>query len=112
MSLDLIQQVESLTKKLDTSVKSLRNTGTEYAQAEQNYRIALTEEILKLKDNGEKATILEVIAKGKPNIAKLRYQRDVAEALYKANLESINALKVQIKIIDNQISREWSNDNN
>ena len=30
-----------------------------------------------------------------------------AEAVYKANQEAINSIKLQMRIIENQLSREW-----
>ena len=32
------------------------------------------------------------------------------EAIYKANQEAINIYKLKIRLLENQISREWSND--
>ena len=46
---------------------------------------------------------------GIPSVAEARFKRDVAEAVYKANLESINSLKLQMRLIENQISREYDN---
>ena len=46
---------------------------------------------------------------GIPSVAEARFRRDVAEAVYKANLESINSLKLQMRLIENQISREYEN---
>lgn len=44
---------------------------------------------------------------GIPKIAELRFKRDVAEAVYKANLESINSIKLQLRLLDAQLTREW-----
>ena len=38
-------------------------------------------------------------------------KRDVAETIYEANKEAINTLKLQIRILDTQLSREWGNTN-
>ena len=43
----------------------------------------------------------------RPEIAKLRFERDVAEVVYRSALEAINATKLQIKILDAQVEREW-----
>ena len=42
--------------------------------------------------------------------AVLKFEEISKEAIYKANLESINALKLEIKIIQNQIDKEWGNE--
>ena len=45
---------------------------------------------------------------GIPSVAEARFKRDVAETVYKANLEAINTIKLQMRLIENQLSREWS----
>lgn len=105
---DLIQEIQNKTNQLDTSVKTLRITGSEYAEAYMNYRIKLAEELIRLRDEGMPVTIAYDIARGKPEIAKLKYNEICKEAIYRANQEAINSTKLQIKIMDNQIQREWS----
>ena len=107
MSADLIMDVQALIAKLNTSIKMLRKTGTEYAEAERDYKILLSQESLRLKDGGMAVTLIDKVVYGRKNVAEARFRRDVAETTYKANLESINVLKLQIKILDNQIGREW-----
>lgn len=105
--MDLVNELNNLIKKLDISVKSLRNTGSDYAKAYTDYRVALAKELVRLKDDGMAVTIAYDVARGKPEIAKLKFNEIANEAVYKANLESINALKLQIKIIQEQLNKEW-----
>jgi hypothetical protein len=49
---------------------------------------------------------------GIPSVAEARFRRDVAEAVYKANLEAINSIKLQMRLLENQLQREWSNAGN
>lgn len=109
MEYDLYNQLMQKSKELDIAVKSLRKTGQDYAEAYTNYRMKLAEELVRLKDEGYAITLAGDIARGKPSIAKLKFSEISTEAIYKANLESINAIKLQIKLLDSQISREWSN---
>ena len=44
---------------------------------------------------------------GIPSVAEARFKRDVALTVYEANKEAINSLKLQIRILDAQVSREW-----
>jgi len=108
--MDLLQELQYKTKMLDTSIKQLRKTGSEYAKAYTDYRVALAKELIQLKNEGYAITLAGDIARGKPDIAKLKFEEISKEAIYKANLESINAIKLEIKIIQEQISREWTND--
>ena len=107
MSADLIMDIQGMIAKLNTSIKMLRQTGTEYAEAERDYKILLSQESLRLKDGGMAVTLIDKVVYGKRNVAEARFRRDVAETTYKANLESINAIKLQIRVLDNQIAREW-----
>lgn len=109
MSADLIMDMQALIKKLDVSIRMLRKTGTEYAEAERDYKIILAQEALKLKDSGMAVTLIDKVVYGVKKVADARFKRDVAEATYNANQESINALKLQIRVLDSQISREWGN---
>ena len=105
--MDLYNELNNLISKLDVSVKSLRKTGSEYAKAYTDYRVALAKELMILKEEGYAITLAGDIARGKPEIAKLKFKEISSEAIYKANQESINALKLQIKIIQEQINKEF-----
>lgn len=107
--MNLINELNNIINKLDISVKSLRKTGSDYAKAYTEYRVALAKELMILKEEGYAITLAGDIARGKPEIAKLKFKEISSEAIYKANQESINALKLQIKIIQEQINKEWTN---
>ena len=107
--MDLTNELNNLIKKLDVSVKSLRNTGSDYAKAYTDYRVALAKELMILKEEGYAITLAGDIARGKPEIARLKFKEISTEAIYKANQEAINSTKLQIKIIQNQIDKEWTN---
>jgi len=109
MENDLFNTLQKLTRDLNISVKKLRETGEEYARAYTEYRVALAKELLILKSEGYAITLAGDIARGKPEIARLKFNEISKEAIYKANQESINSTKLQIKIIENQLNREWSN---
>ena len=94
--MDLYTTLEELKNDLNTSIKSLRTTSTEYAEAYKNYRVLLAKKLLQLSD----------IARGDEDIASAKMVEIKKEAIYKANMESINAIKLQIKVIENQITRE------
>ena len=105
--MDLQNELDSRLKDLDVAIKSLRKTGEEYAKAYTDYRVELAKELLILKNEGYAITLAGDIARGKPQIAHLKFLEISKEAIYKANLESINATKLAIKIIQEQIEREY-----
>ena len=105
--MDLWQQIELKIKELNVSVKSLRQTGTELATAEKDYKQKLCEEALRLKSEGMAVTLIDKIIYGVPEVANLRFKRDVCEAVYNANQEAINTLKLNIRILESQLQRDW-----
>lgn len=108
MSFDLIQEIQQKNNELSVSIKQLRTSGTAYAEAERDYKIILRQECLKLRDSGMAIGMITMTAYGIKEVAEARFKRDVAETVYKANLEAINSIKLQIRILDSQVSREWS----
>ena len=109
--MDLQYEIGKKLEELDISVKSLRTTGSNYAKSYSEYRIALAKELTILKNEGKAITLCYDIARGKPEIARMKFAEIRDEAIYKANLESINATKLHIKILENQLQREWGNTN-
>lgn len=104
---DLYNDLTQKTLQLEKSIKTLRKSGTEYAQAEKDYKILLRQECLKLRDTGMAIGLIDKTCYGIPSVAEARFKRDVAEAVYKANQEAINSLKLQLRLLDGQIQREW-----
>ena len=108
--MDLYNELQTKINELNVSLKKLRETGTSYAEAERDYKITLRKEALKLRSEKEMpVTLIQQVVYGVPEVAEKRFKRDVAEAIYKANLEAINTLKLQVKILENQLDREWVN---
>lgn len=108
--MELYQEIQQLIKELDISVKNLRISGTEYAEAERQYKIKLRQEALKLRDDHNMpVTLINQIIFGVQEVADLRFKRDVKEAVYKANQEAINSIKLKLRILENQFNREYTN---
>ncbi len=108
----LFNDIQDLIEKLNQSIRVLAKYGNDYAEAEKNYKIALRQEALKLRDEKMAVTLINQIVYGVPQVAEKRFKRDVAEAMYKTALENINVLKLQIKILENQLEREYGNTRN
>ena len=105
--MDLYEELQIKIRQLDASIKTLRRSGTDYAEAERAYKVKLREECLKLRDAGMAIGMIDKTAYGIQSVADLRFQRDVAECVYKANLEAINSIKLQLRLLENQIQREY-----
>ena len=108
MSYELMDELQQKMKQLDVAYKQLRKSGIARAEAERDYKIALSKKGLMLREEGMAVGMIEIAIYGTEEIAALRFKRDTADVVYKANQECINCLKLEIKVIDNQINREWS----
>ena len=106
--MDLVNELQVKIRELEASIRTLRASGTNYAQAERDYKVLLRQECLKLRDSGMPIGMIDKTCYGIPSVAEARFKRDVAEAVYKANQEVINSTKLQIKIIESQIQREYT----
>lgn len=105
--MDLQIELNSKIKQLEFSIKELRKNGTEYAQAEKEYKQLLRVECLRLRDDGMAIGMIDKICYGIPSVAEARYKRDVTETIYKANQEAINSIKLQLRLLEAQIEREF-----
>ena len=108
MNYDLYTELQEKTKQLDVSIKQLRISGTSFAEAERDYKVLLRAECLRLRDEGMAIGMIDKTCYGIPSVAEARFKRDMAEVVYKANLEAINSIKLQMRLLEAQISREWS----
>lgn len=105
--LNLIQEVNELSDKLEQELIICKRGGCELAEAEREYRVILRKEILEARAQGAPVTIINDICRGKPDIADARMRRDCAEAIYKSSQEAINVYKLKIRLLNDQINREW-----
>lgn len=104
---DLINEIGDLTQLLNSSVAAYSRRGKEFAQAEYEYRVALAQEIAKLRADGNPVTIVPDMARGDKKVARLRLDRDLKEVSFKAAGEAIQNYKLQIRVKDAQVQREW-----
>jgi hypothetical protein len=109
---DLYNELQQKIKQLDAGVKMLRQNGSAYAQSEHDYKMKIAEVVFRMKDEGTPATLINLVVYGDKEVARLRLDRDIKEVVYNANQESINSLKLQLRLIESQLNREWGNSKN
>jgi len=105
--MNLFNQIQDKTMELNSVIRSLTEAGNKRAKAEYNYKIKLTQECHKLRDSGMAVTLIDKTVYGIPEVARLRADRDIAETMYQVYIEKINAIKLEIRMLDAQLSREW-----
>ena len=108
--IDLFNEIQDLTRKLNQAISLLAKYGKEKAETERDYKIVLRQEALKLRTTKDMpVTLIQQVVYGVPEVANKRFKRDVADAMYQTALENINSIKLQIRILESQLSREYGN---
>lgn len=109
---DLVSELTLKTADLNTCIRQLRKTGTAFAEAERAYQVKKAEVALRLRDEGMPIGLIDMTIRGDKEVAGMRFQRDISEITYKANLEAVASYKLQMRLIENQIQREWNQEGN
>lgn len=105
--LQAVQQLNDLQIALNETINLMGIQGKELSEAERDYKIALRQHALSLKDDGMAATLINLTVYGVPDVAELRQRRDFAQSRYEVSKEKIMALKLNIRVLENIIEREW-----
>lgn len=107
--MDLYEEIQRLMQELTASIKALRKNGEKLAEAERDYKIVLRQEALKLRAGDMPVTLINQVIYGIDEVAEKRFKRDVEQANYDANKEHINVTKLKLRLLEAQLSREWTN---
>ena len=94
---------------LEASLNTLRKNGEASAEAERDYRIAKTKAILTMREKGYPTTLIPELVKGLKEVADLDFRRNIADVVYKANLEAINVYKKKSDDLRMIFEKEYSN---
>ncbi len=109
IKIELWQEIQEKQKMLDKAIKELAQNGYKLAECERDYKIAVNKKALELRSQDLPVTLINQVIYGYEDIAKLRFERDTAQVKYNANLEYIQTIKLMIRILENQLSREYGN---
>lgn len=98
---DKLELLEKSKITLDSLTDELKKRGYALATAEREYRkaLALKEVSLKSRGNNYPANMAIDIAKGTPEIADLRYKRDIAEIEYEVCKDKLRNERAQIEAL-------------
>ena len=106
---DPITEVWRRSEMLEVALKECKTRGIAAAESEKQYRMALAEKVLNLREQGFPATLIGDTARGDKTVAQLKFERDCAQVVYDNAKEAVLAYKKQIDVLREQIEREWSN---
>ena len=82
--METYDEIDLRQRELDIAVRSLRKTGTEYANAERNYKKALRQKALELRDGGMPVTLIDKVIYGEEEVAN--QNQNYIKELYKEPL--------------------------
>lgn len=100
-----VNDLNDLCAQLSAAVKTMGKYGRDLAEANQAYKVAMARAALELRAEGMAVTLIDKVAPGK--VAQQAFKRDTAQVMYDTAQEHVNALKLQIRVLDAQIGREW-----
>lgn len=107
-----LQKLEELNNLLTSALSEYKKRGQDYAKAYRDYRIKVAQKLLQLKADGMPVTISYDVARGDEEVAKAKEQEIITECLYKSCQEAINVYKLKIKILQQQINKDFENGGN
>lgn len=105
--MELWIQIEEKNKMLEKAINELAQNGYDLAVKERNYKIALNKRALLERSKDMPVTLINQVIYGYEDIAALRFERDTAQVKYNSNQEYINIIKLQIRILESQLNREY-----
>lgn len=106
--LDLLAQKDSLVNLLNDTIDRAEIKGIEMVHARNEYDITAKKRALAELAAGSKATFITQFIDGYDDVSEKKLQKEIAEVEYKTLNEKINAVKLQLRIVDAQATREWS----
>ena len=107
--MDLWQEIQEKKEKLNKAIDTLARNGRDLAEKERDYKMAVNKKALQLRAEDMPVTLINQVIYGYEDIADLRFKRDTAEVVYNSNLEYINVIKLVLRILENQLDREYGN---
>jgi len=103
---DLMESMREQRRLLIDTVTAMKHVGRQKAKAENVYRKELCKKILIERDRGTPVTIISDVCRGDEKIADLKMERDIKETDYEVCEHMINACKLEIRILENEITQE------
>lgn len=118
-SMDTYQELQEEKDLLDKLIHYLRENNKKLAQAEHDYRLALSKKILELHTQGYTGEIkgkkidtdsvawtsCDLLARGLPEVASLRLDRDIKKGEKNATQEKIYQTKKNIDILKDELNQ-------
>ena len=105
--MELLAELNDKRKLLNQALSECTRRGVELAKAECEYKQSSAKFILAQRAIGTPATLIKDLAMGDEIVSGLRLKRDIAEVYYDNAKEARNVYKLEARLIEEQITREW-----
>lgn len=105
---DLIIKMDEIMQALDKSIDDRLEAGVRRSNLDAEYQILRRKEMLRLKSEGVSVTLIDKFAAGIEEVAVAKQAKDNAEIIEDTIKERINALKLELRVLNDQAGREWS----
>lgn len=104
---DLYSYLQDKQLELNKALRLAKDRGIDLANAECAYKKAKAKFIASARLEKVAVTLIRDLAQGDEYIAELRLRRDTAKVLYLNAQEAINVFKLQCRLVEAQLKREW-----
>lgn len=101
--------IEETMKKGEQSLSEFKKYNNEYAKKEYLYRTELSKRLLKRRTEGLPVTVLSDVVRGEEDIAKLKFDRDIAEGLKNSAEKGTDFYKLFARLLNDEFTREYGN---
>lgn len=108
---DLLAELIEARRQMQEALLEYDEAGQELASVECEYQRVKARIALTLKAEKHPATMINLILKGDERVSTALFARDCAQARYDAAKERIQVCKLDARLIESQISREYGNAN-
>lgn len=105
---DLIVKMDEIMSALDEALDDRLKAGIRRSQLDAEYQILKRKEMLKQKSEGVSVTLIDKGVGGVEEVAIAKQAKDNAEVIEDTIKERINALKLELRVLNDQAGREWS----
>lgn len=104
---DLYSYLQDKQLELNKALRLAKDRWIDLANAEYSYKKAKAKFIASARLEKVAVTLIRDLAQGDEYIAELRLRRDTAKVLYLNAQEAINVFKLQCRLVEAQLKREW-----
>lgn len=106
--MDLLHDLQHDRELMKTAVAECTERGRAMARAEAEYQEAKNIRVLEMKDERMPATLIQLLIKGDPDVNEKLLKRDIARVEYESAKDAVNVYKLDARLIEQQIQREWN----